>query len=439
MGVTQIDMHPCSKVKYKGVSRVKKMTTKKKAFRNQKKPLCEKRKRARYDDLSEDYQVKNAVMDRAMEIQANLSPEFPTLVKYMLPSHVTGGFWLGLCKKFCQDYLPKKDTIMVLEDEDGEEFETKYLAVKVGLSAGWRGFSIAHKLLEGDVVVFQLVRPTKFKVYIVRCSDFGEVNGTLGLLELESGIEPVDAGMYEEMDNMTLKEMMLTLNDISQDSKRKSSGLSCGTNLALAPISHHSESDIQNLATEDWDGCKLSGSVMDFKEVKSIDDFSIIVNGLIIDSELSDHHRIKYYELCRCQNSFLHERLLGGVNSKLAAGVIAETINIADAIRASKLFTTVDNFITWGTTLKAFEVMGMNVGFLQERLDHLVNLSLQSKRYSEAKCERDCAEDEKKKLEAKLFEMNRKLISLDTEIKTLEVNGDRLELMFDEVAKAPWW
>lgn len=33
-------------------------------------------------------------LERAKDVQANLAPEFPSLVKYMLHSHVTGGFWL---------------------------------------------------------------------------------------------------------------------------------------------------------------------------------------------------------------------------------------------------------------------------------------------------------------------------------------------------------
>lgn len=55
---------------------------------------------------------------------------------------------------------------MVLEDESGKEYETKYLAEKVGLSGGWRGFSIAHELVERDVLVFHLVGPSKFKVIV---------------------------------------------------------------------------------------------------------------------------------------------------------------------------------------------------------------------------------------------------------------------------------
>ena len=57
-------------------------------------PFSHKRKRATYDDLYENAELKSAVMERALEVQANLSSDFPSLIKYMLPSHVTGGFWL---------------------------------------------------------------------------------------------------------------------------------------------------------------------------------------------------------------------------------------------------------------------------------------------------------------------------------------------------------
>jgi hypothetical protein len=53
--------------------------------------------------------------------------------------------------------------MMTLEDENGDEFQTKYLAQKTGLSGGWRGFSIDHELVDGDALVFQLVSPTRFK------------------------------------------------------------------------------------------------------------------------------------------------------------------------------------------------------------------------------------------------------------------------------------
>ncbi|GKV22501.1 hypothetical protein SLEP1_g32366 [Rubroshorea leprosula] len=409
------------------------------ACNRQDKPLCHKRKRATYDDDLGKDGVKSAVMERAREVQANLSTEFPSFIKHLLQSHVTKGFWLGICRRFSQIYLPKQDTVMILEDENGKEFETKYLAGKAGLSAGWRWFSIAHKLLEGDVVVFHLVERLKFKVYIVRCNGYDEVDGALGLLKLEACNKPAalekEVEIHEEMADMSLEEMMLAP-DISEENNKNVSLMSNGTN--MAPVSHHSENDSENLVSEVMDGIMLSDSVVDFKDVKSIKDFTILVNGLIINSGLSKYLQTKYYELCCSQNSFLHDHLLEGLNCKLAAGVIAETINIADAIRASKLNTSEDNFLTWDKTLKAFEVLGMNVGFLQVRLHQLTKLSLQSKRCREAKYEWDIAEEEKRMLESKLFEVNEKLNVLDTEIKTLEVNPDSLEIMFEEAAKAPW-
>ena len=45
----------------------------------------------------------------------------------------------------------------------GSQFKTKYLVRHTGLS-GWKGFSTAHSLLAGDVLVFGLIQPTKFMV-----------------------------------------------------------------------------------------------------------------------------------------------------------------------------------------------------------------------------------------------------------------------------------
>lgn len=69
--------------------------------------------------------------------------------------------------EFCNKHLPKQDTGIMLEDENGEEHRTRYLGHKQGLSAGWRGFAIKHDIKVGDVVVFQLVESTKFKASFV--------------------------------------------------------------------------------------------------------------------------------------------------------------------------------------------------------------------------------------------------------------------------------
>ncbi|KAJ9674449.1 hypothetical protein PVL29_023787 [Vitis rotundifolia] len=113
-------------------------------------------------------EARTCAMERAEELQASLEPQYPSFLKSMLQSHVTGGFWLAT--------LPKSDVIMNLVDEEGDEYPTVFLARKSGLSGGWKRFSVAHKLVDGDALVFQLIRPTKFKVYIVRVSSFEEGN-----------------------------------------------------------------------------------------------------------------------------------------------------------------------------------------------------------------------------------------------------------------------
>ncbi|KAL9690840.1 hypothetical protein QQ045_011252 [Rhodiola kirilowii] len=103
-------------------------------------------------------------IERAERLESELGSEFPNFVKPMLQSHVTGGFWLGLLQRFCSIHMPKEDEMITLEDEEGNESLSKYLADRTGLSGGWRGFALGHELVDGDALVFQLVKPTKFKV-----------------------------------------------------------------------------------------------------------------------------------------------------------------------------------------------------------------------------------------------------------------------------------
>ncbi|KAH7566564.1 hypothetical protein JRO89_XS08G0190000 [Xanthoceras sorbifolium] len=139
-------------------------------------------------------EVKSPAMIRAEEVQSNLEPMLPSFAKSMVRSHVASCFWMGLPGQFCKLYLPNKDATVTLEDENGEQYEAKYFADKTGLSAGWRQFSIGHNLLEGDVLVFQLVGTLKFKVYIIKANDFTEVDGALGLLNLDAHTKQKDAG-----------------------------------------------------------------------------------------------------------------------------------------------------------------------------------------------------------------------------------------------------
>nr|GFC55873.1 B3 domain-containing protein Os01g0234100-like [Tanacetum cinerariifolium] len=121
------------------------------------------------------------------------------------------------------------------------------------------------------------------------------------------------------------------------------------------------------------EGLRFSQSVIEFKDIKSVDDFSIVTDNFVIDSEIPKHFQIKYYDLCRSQNIYLHENLLKGLNVKLTVEIILETVRIADAIRACKVTITRDDIATWDKTLKAFEEMGMKVGFLRARINQHQN------------------------------------------------------------------
>jgi hypothetical protein len=136
---------------------------------------------------------------KAEELEAKLGSGHPTFVKPMTQSHVTGGFWLvstdihcsthftprlkpaiccadddfggvhfcscqGLPLRFCRKYLPKANEWITLVDQNEDETQTYYLHLKTGLSAGWRKFSLDHKLVDGDCLVFELIKRNTFKV-----------------------------------------------------------------------------------------------------------------------------------------------------------------------------------------------------------------------------------------------------------------------------------
>ncbi|KAI3922211.1 hypothetical protein MKX01_005900 [Papaver californicum] len=435
--------------------------------------------------------AKLSTKELAEDIRSSLDPTFPSFVKLMLKSHVTGGFWLGLPSKFCAKSMSNKDISMALLNEEGEEHIAKYLAGKCGLSGGWRGFSVAHKLVEGDAVVFQLIKINKFKVYIVRTTGLAEVDGALGLLQLEACAQkssPGEAGndmkptrkpVVEQHPKRLPLAVIQGKNEVDgvlgllqlEACAHKSSLGKAGNDMKptrkpvlgkrpkhlpsaviqgknenispLLPVTDQPENCSE--VAEFLEGIKFASSLTEFQDIKNLESFTIIVNDLIIDSEMSKYVRSTYYELCCSQNSFLHKNLMPGLNCKLVAGVISETVNIADAIRSSQVSSTSrDEFGIWRKSLEAFEHLGMNVGFLLPRLDELVKLASESeqavdlKRYREAIIERTLAEEEMKTLEMKLVELKDASKLFEKDIKTLKVKAEKHGFNFEAEANAPW-
>ncbi|CAH9087545.1 unnamed protein product [Cuscuta epithymum] len=369
---------------------------------------------------------KNSLaMTRAQMIQAQLAPGFPSLVKFMLHSHVTGGYWLGLPKSFCT-HLPKHDATIILVDGDDKEWETKYLVEKSGFSGGWRGFSIAHNLIPGDVLVFQRVESCKFQVYIVRENDSTDDDFVaISLLNLRH--QPLAIEKQQSFPELTSRGEA----KVSEESSISEHG----------PTPSHVSDNASNEDEDGNGGLRLADSAPDFSQAKDFKSFCIFANGLIIDSEIPRDLRAKYYQLCQTQNAYLHQHLIEGLNYKLIAGIISETVNIADAIRVSKLTMTpgCHHLEAWDTTLKGFECLGMGVQFLRERLEKLISLSYESSEDAASKRRerRAVLKDELKDLRSKMSKMKEAMQSLDDEIE-LYSQKDRVEMMFRDVATAPW-
>ncbi|XP_016462177.2 B3 domain-containing protein Os01g0234100 [Nicotiana tabacum] len=402
------------------------------------KSISTKQERCTADGSGTATQMKSPIIIRAEEFLSNIGNEYPSFMKLLVRSHVGSCFWMGLPVPFCKNHLPRKDTPVILESETGEEFEIKYIAEKTGLSAGWRKYCTAHKLVEGDVLVFQLVAPTRFKVYVIRANDLKEVDGALSLLNLDAPPKQSDAEGAPAHNLKKRQKKSLPLTVVHR--RRRKADLS----KQLLALEAQSGNDSDEVASEILEGSRSSGLAVNFRDIKNLEEFHILVNGVCIDSELPEDIRRKYYELCCNKSAFLHDRLLQGLHCKLVAGVIFEVVNIADAIRACKLTTKRTEFDIWEKSLKSFELLGMNVGFLRTRLRWLVSLAFDSegasdtKRYWEAKNEWSRAEDEIRNLETKLVELKKTSEKYGADVEALKSKAESYELMFQGEVNAPW-
>ncbi|CAI0553582.1 unnamed protein product [Linum tenue] len=397
----------------------------------------------RTDVLSTPKEVKSPAMIRAEEIQSNLEPEFPSFLKALVRSHVGSCFWMGLPGPFCRANLPSEDTTVTLEDEDGKEFNIKYIGYKTGLSAGWRQFCVAHNLLEGDALVFQLVGNCRFKVYIIRANDLAEVDGALDFMEQKGHVNTVMAIVPSKIAKK--RRCKAPQSSFLRKKKRKTSKpRSSFHDTTGQPPAEQSENDSEEVGSEVLEGFKLSFPGLKFKDIQSFEEFSIVIEGLVLDSELTEDIRRKYYKLCCGQNAFLHEDLIKGLNFKLVAGVISEIISIADAMRGCDLSTSRDEFATWDKTLKASELFGMNVAFLRARLTRLVTLAFDSedaaktRRYVEARTGRLHIEDEIRNLEAKLVGLKATHERYGSDVENLKTRAERYEVKFNREVLSPW-
>ncbi|CAI8609262.1 unnamed protein product [Vicia faba] len=373
---------------------------------------------------------------QAEGLRSSLETEFPSFVKSLVRSHVASCFWMGLPVAFCKRHLPDKDTTIILEDESGREYKTKYIACKTGLSAGWRQFSAVHKLLEGDVVVFQLVEPTKFKVYIIR-----------GIREPENqeSCSKQKVGGKNNTDTDVVASnspKRKSSKPIPQDIQKKNKIIVSKTE---TKAKQYTEQLYENGSEEALSEILEAYKMPEFKDLNGFENFRIIVNGMLIDNELSTEVRNKYYKLCYSQQAFLHDNLIKGLNYNLISGVIYEVVNIADAIKVSVISTPRFEFYNWDKTLLAFENLGMNVEFLRHRLRRLVSLAyetdngLETRRYLAYRTEEHGrVDDEIKNMETKLEELKKACNGFGDYLEGLKHKAERYEHKFQKEVAANW-
>ncbi|XP_019175947.1 PREDICTED: B3 domain-containing protein Os01g0234100-like [Ipomoea nil] len=154
--------------------------------------------------------------------------------------------------------------------------------------------------------------------------------------------------------------------------------------------------------------------------------FNIRVNGGVLDSEISYSNRVKYYNLCHARKSCLHNRLIGSINLQLAAGIILGTVSIADEIRASCLSTFQTKLELWDKRLQGFKYLGMEVGFLQERIKELKNQFQKSNiatSYSEIMNKENRLKEEITSLETRVLELKEAKLALQIEREHLLNRG----------------
>lgn len=224
------------------------------------------------------------------------------------------------------------------------------------------------------------------------------------------------------------------------EKKKKKAGLQ----RSAPKPAEQSENDSQEVASEVLEGSKINGPAIQFKYITSFENFSILVDGSVVDSELPEEIRRTYYKLCCSQNAFLHDNVIKGMNVKLIVGTISETVNIANAIKACKLTTSRDDFAAWDKSLKAFELLGMNVGFLRARLSQLSGLAYESevcldaRKYAESRKERARAETGMKNIETKIAELREACDRFGAAIQKLGSQAESYEHKFHQEITAPW-
>ncbi|CAM6097097.1 unnamed protein product [Calypogeia fissa] len=107
-----------------------------------------------------------AVMEAVEEAMEKITN--PAFVRAVLYSYGAGAYHGYIPLEFRRNHMPEEDEWFTLEDEDELEWSILFNPEFGDLRKGWKEFSLHHSLMAGDVCLFELVSPSRFKVHIFR-------------------------------------------------------------------------------------------------------------------------------------------------------------------------------------------------------------------------------------------------------------------------------
>ncbi|MQM08711.1 hypothetical protein Taro_041567 [Colocasia esculenta] len=107
--------------------------------------------------------------ERAYEAAQSFTSTFPFFISCMKVSSVYKVFLLMVPSSFAKAHLPRSRIDLLLEDPAGRAWPVRYIPDgESKLSGGWIAFAYGNNLEEGDLCVFELVRPLELRVHIFR-------------------------------------------------------------------------------------------------------------------------------------------------------------------------------------------------------------------------------------------------------------------------------
>ncbi|KAF6160403.1 hypothetical protein GIB67_019172 [Kingdonia uniflora] len=237
--------------------------------------------------LTNDSAKTNARV-QAEEVQKSLDPKHPSFLKSVVKSHVSGCYHMYLPTKFCNSYLLENDYIITLVVENKAICTVQYMDEV--FRGGWKAFSIGHNLVEGDSMVFHLVKRSEFQVYVIR-AQIEDVKFKVYIIRTDGSSGDIEGSGLCSLNvkakkNAPCKRTKRLSTPEKTERKRRKTPLSTD----FGPEEEKPKISRRDAGSEGSRGTILWGNLDTECRLSTVD-------GLKQNSKLSEHIWLKYYDL----------------------------------------------------------------------------------------------------------------------------------------------